>query len=94
MVVTTEPHAAYGNLVEIDHGNGLLTRYAHTSRVMVKTGDLVKRGQVVAQVGNSGRSTGPHLHFEVLVEGVPQNPARFLAGQASAKALAAERGSR
>ena len=94
MVVTTEPHAAYGNLVEIDHGNGLLTRYAHASKVMVKTGDLVKRGQLVAQVGNSGRSTGPHLHFEVLVEGVPQNPARFLAGQASAKALAAERGSR
>ena len=94
MVVTTESHAAYGNLVEIDHGNGLLTRYAHASKVMVKTGDLVKRGQLVAQVGNSGRSTGPHLHFEVLVEGVPQNPARFLAGQASAKALAAERGSR
>ena len=94
MVVTTETHAAYGNLVEIDHGNGLLTRYAHASKVMVKTGDLVKRGQLVAQVGNSGRSTGPHLHFEVLVEGVPQNPARFLAGQASAKALAAERGSR
>ena len=94
MVVTTEPHAAYGNLVEIDHGNGLLTRYAHASKVIVKTGDLVKRGQVVAQVGNSGRSTGPHLPFEVLVEGVPQNPARFLAGQAGAKALAAERGSR
>ena len=95
MVVSTEPHAAYGNLVEIDHGNGLLTRYAHASKVMVKTGDLVKRGQVVAQVGTSGRSTGPHLHFEVLVDGVPQNPARFLAGpSAGAKALAASRGSR
>ncbi len=81
MVVSTEPHAAYGNLVEIDHGNGLLTRYAHASKVLVKTGDLVKRGQAVAQVGTSGRSTGPHLHFEVLVEGVPQNPARFLAGR-------------
>ena len=79
MVVSTEVHPAYGQLVEIDHGNGLLTRYAHASRVMVKTGDLVKRGQVVALVGTSGRSTGPHLHFEVLVEGVPQNPARFLA---------------
>ncbi len=82
VVVSTEPHPAYGNLVEIDHGNGLLTRYAHASRVLVKTGDLVKRGQKVAEVGNSGRSTGPHLHFEVLVEGVPQNPARFLAGKA------------
>ena len=81
MVVSTEPHAAYGNLVEIDHGNSLVTRYAHASKVLVKTGDLVKRGQAVAEVGTSGRSTG-HLHFEVLVENVPQNPARFLAGQA------------
>jgi murein DD-endopeptidase MepM/ murein hydrolase activator NlpD len=81
MVVSTSPHPAYGNLVEIDHGNGLLTRYAHTSKVIVKTGDLVKRGQPVALVGTSGRSTGPHLHFEVLVEGVPQNPARFLAAR-------------
>jgi murein DD-endopeptidase MepM/ murein hydrolase activator NlpD len=82
MVVSTEPHPAYGKLVEIDHGNGLLTRYAHASKVLVKAGDLVKRGQLVAYVGTSGRSTGPHLHFEVLVEGVPQNPARFLAARA------------
>ena len=82
MVVSTAPHPAYGHMVEIDHGNGLLTRYAHASKVLVTTGDLVKRGQAVAQVGTSGRSTGPHLHFEVLVEGVPQNPARFLAGRA------------
>jgi murein DD-endopeptidase MepM/ murein hydrolase activator NlpD len=81
MVVTSDSHPAYGNLVEIDHGNGLMTRYGHTSKMLVKAGDLVKRGQVVALVGNSGRSTGPHLHFEVLVEGVPQNPARFLAGR-------------
>jgi len=82
MVVSTEQHADYGKLVEVDHGNGLLTRYAHVSKVLVKTGDLVKRGQPLAQVGTSGRSTGPHLHFEVLVDGVPQNPARFLAGRA------------
>lgn len=83
MVVTTEVHPGYGNMVEVDHGNGLVTRYAHASKVLVKTGDLVKRGQAVAQVGNTGRSTGPHLHFEVLVDRVPQNPARFLAGRAA-----------
>ncbi|MET0335594.1 MAG: M23 family metallopeptidase, partial [Rhizobacter sp.] len=82
MVRSTDFHAAYGNLLEIDHGNGLLTRYAHTSKILVKAGDLVKRGQVVALVGTTGRSTGPHLHFEVSVEGVLQNPAKFLAAKA------------
>ena len=80
VVVTSEWHAAYGHVVEIDHGNGLVTRYAHCSKVMVEAGALVKRGQWIAEVGNSGRSTGPHLHFEVLLEGVPQDPAQFLAG--------------
>lgn len=82
VVLSAGPHPQYGLLVELDHGNGLVTRYAHTSRMLVKQGDLVKRGQRIAEVGNTGRSTGPHLHFEVLVEGVQQNPARFL--QASA----------
>ena len=61
-------------MVELDHGNQLITRYAHTSKVLVKRGDLVRRGQKIAEVGTTGRSTGPHLHFEVLVQGVPQNP--------------------
>ena len=80
VVVISEWHAAYGHVLEIDHGNGLLTRYAHCSKVMVAAGAVVKRGQLIAEVGNSGRSTGPHLHFEVLLEGVPQDPAQFLDG--------------
>jgi murein DD-endopeptidase MepM/ murein hydrolase activator NlpD len=79
VVVTQELHPAYGNMVEIDHGNNLITRYAHASRVFVKQGDVVKRGQKIAAVGTTGRSTGPHLHFEVLVQGLPQDPAKFLA---------------
>ena len=86
MVVANEWHAAYGQVLEIDHGNGLITRYAHNSKVLVAQGALVKRGQTVALVGTSGRSTGPHLHFEVLVDGVPQDPARFLAGGAGGAA--------
>jgi murein DD-endopeptidase MepM/ murein hydrolase activator NlpD len=82
IVVTQEFHPAYGNMVEIDHGNDLITRYAHASRVLIKKGDLIKRGQKIAEVGTTGRSTGPHLHFEVLVQGVPQDPQKFLtAGQ-------------
>lgn len=78
IVVTQEFHPAYGNMVEVDHGNELVTRYAHASRVLVKKGDLVRRGQKIAEVGTTGRSTGPHLHFEVLVEGVYQDPQKFL----------------
>lgn len=78
VVVTQEYHPAYGNMIEVDHGNQLMTRYAHASRTMVKQGDIVKRGQKIAEVGNTGRSTGPHLHFEVLVQGVFQDPQKFL----------------
>lgn len=79
VVVVQEYHEAYGNMVELDHGNQLITRYAHASQVYVKKGDIVKRGQRIADVGSTGRSTGPHLHFEVWVAGVPQDPQRFLA---------------
>jgi murein DD-endopeptidase MepM/ murein hydrolase activator NlpD len=90
MVLLTETHPAYGHMVEIDHGNGLVTRYAHNSKLLVKAGDIVKRSQPIAEVGTSGRSTGPHLHFEVLVDGVPQDPAKFLAGGEAALAAAAK----
>ena len=82
VVVAQEYHPAYGNMLEIDHGNDLITRYGHASKVLVKKGDLIKRGQKIAEVGSTGRSTGPHLHFEVLVQGVFQDPQKFLtAGQ-------------
>ncbi len=77
-VVEAGVHPQYGKILAIDHGNGLLSRYAHASQVLVREGDLVVRGQPVATVGTTGRSTGPHLHFEVRLNGVPQNPARFL----------------
>jgi len=77
-VIAAEWHVQYGKMVEIDHGNGLVSRYAHAATLLVKDGDLVVRGQRVATVGTTGRSTGPHLHYEVRLNGVPQNPARFL----------------
>ena len=78
LVTVAETHHQYGLTVEIDHGNDFMTRYAHASKVFVKPGDVVQRGRKVAEVGNSGRTTGPHLHFEVRYKGVAQNPARFL----------------
>ncbi len=90
VVVTQEYHPAYGNMLEVDHGNQLITRYAHASRTLVKQGDIVRRGQKIAEVGTTGRSTGPHLHFEVLVQGVFQDPQKFLsAGGAAPDALVA-----
>jgi murein DD-endopeptidase MepM/ murein hydrolase activator NlpD len=78
VVVFAARHPQYGNMVEIDHGNDLVTRYAHASKIVVKVGDVVLRGSKIAEVGNTGRSTGTHLHFEVRLRGVAQNPARFL----------------
>ena len=78
VVVVAEYHPVWGNFVEVDHGNAMLTRYAHASRLTVALGDIVKRGQKLAEVGSTGRSTGSHLHFEVHHQGVAQNPAKFL----------------
>lgn len=82
VVVTSEYHHQFGNMLEVDHGNGIVTRYAHASRLLVRVGDIVRRGQHVADVGSTGRSTGAHLHFEVLVMGVQQDPSKFLAAGA------------
>jgi len=68
----------YGNILYIKHGNGLNTKYAHLSKSLVKKGQYVKRGQKIALVGNSGRTTGPHLHYEVHLKGVPVNPLRYI----------------
>ena len=78
VVLSAERHPEYGNLIQIDHGNDITTRYAHTSKMLVTPGTVVKRGQIIAEVGTTGRSTGPHLHFEVRYKGIAQNPNRFL----------------
>lgn len=70
--------SSYGNLIEIDHGNGYKTRYAHCSKLHVKKGDKVYRGQHIANMGSTGRSTGSHLHLEVIKSGVHQNPSRYV----------------
>jgi murein DD-endopeptidase MepM/ murein hydrolase activator NlpD len=88
VVRVTQYHPEYGNMIELDHGNGLVTRYAHNSKILVKTGDLIKRGQIISEVGTTGRSTGAHLHFEVLVDGLQQDPAKFLTSGHSALASA------
>lgn len=79
VVVFAGRRGAYGNLVEINHGNGYSTRYAHSSNNLVAVGDVVRKGDVVATVGASGRATGPHVHFEVLKDGSSVDPARYVA---------------
>jgi murein DD-endopeptidase MepM/ murein hydrolase activator NlpD len=78
VVVFAGMHPQYGYMVDIDHGNDLVTRYAHQSKLFVKEGDVVQRGHKLGEVGSTGRSTGPHLHFEVRYRGAAQNPAKFL----------------
>ncbi|MBN8549050.1 MAG: M23 family metallopeptidase [Deltaproteobacteria bacterium] len=78
-VKSIQRNSTYGLVVDIEHNGRLVTRYAHLSRVLVKEGQKVSRGDVIALAGSSGLSTGPHLHFEVLVDGRPRDPSRFLA---------------
>ena len=78
VVVYSGRHPQYGNMVEIDHGNGLVTRYAHASKLDVSVSDVVVIGQQIGAVGSTGRSTGPHLHFEVRVRGAAVDPNKFL----------------
>ena len=73
----------YGNMIEIDHGNGLKTRYGHLSKIDVNVGDSISRGQIMAYVGSTGRSTGPHLHYELRLNDRPINPRRFLPPEAT-----------
>jgi murein DD-endopeptidase MepM/ murein hydrolase activator NlpD len=89
VIVYSGKHPQYGNMVEIDHGNGLVTRYAHASKLDVTVGDVVVIGQKVAEVGSTGRSTGPHLHFEVRVRGAAVNPKKYLQKNSRTPRLAA-----
>lgn len=77
-VIFAGKNGSYGLMVDIDHGGGFVTRYAHCSKILVKKGDKVYQGQTIAAVGNTGRSTGPHLHFEVRKNGVAQNPYNYI----------------
>jgi len=78
VVVYSEFHPQYGNMLEIDHGNDLISRYAHASKRLVRVGEVVLRGAKIAEVGKTGRATGTHLHFEVRSRGAPVNPVQFL----------------
>ena len=78
IVSAAEQSGAYGKLVKIEHGSGLETRYAHTSKILVKVGERVTKGQIVAEVGSTGRSTGPHLHYEIRLNGAALDPRKYL----------------
>ncbi|HSQ02736.1 MAG TPA: M23 family metallopeptidase [Burkholderiales bacterium] len=78
VVVYSDFHPQYGNMIEIDHGNSLVSRYAHASKRIVHVGDVVAKGAKIGEIGSTGRATGAHLHFEVRQDGAPRNPAAFL----------------
>jgi murein DD-endopeptidase MepM/ murein hydrolase activator NlpD len=80
-VIHAGPMGGYGNAVDIDHGNGVVTRYGHMSEVLVTEGQSVKAGDAIGRIGSTGRSTGPHLHYEVRLDGEPVDPERFLTAE-------------
>ena len=77
-VVASGPAGGYGNLVQIDHGNGIATLYGHNSQLAVNVGQQVKKGQVIAYAGSTGKSTGPHVHYEVRINNTPIDPMKYL----------------
>lgn len=77
-VIFSDWYSGYGKLVQIDHGNGIVTLYGHNSQILVHDGQVVKRGELIAYLGNTGYSTGPHVHYEIRVDGTAVNPANFL----------------
>lgn len=93
IVTWAGPRGGYGNLVEVDHGDGRVTRYGHNSEVLVRVGELVTRGETIARLGSTGRATGPNLHFEVRIGGKPVDPRPFLKDGALARPRADPRGS-
>lgn len=80
IVVFSGRKAGYGKTVIIDHGYGYITKYGHNNKLLVKAGDKVNKGDIIAEIGSTGRSTGPHVHYEVLVNGIPVNPLKFIVG--------------
>jgi murein DD-endopeptidase MepM/ murein hydrolase activator NlpD len=77
-VSLSEYNGLFGNTIEINHGHGIVTRYSHASKLLKKPGTFVKRGEIIALVGDSGRSTGPHVHYEVHLNGIPVNPENYM----------------
>lgn len=77
-VVRSEASGGYGNIVQIDHGNGIVTLYGHNSSIIVNVGQSVRKGQIISYMGSTGRSTGPHVHYEVRINGTAIDPIRFM----------------